>query len=173
MSEHPPALQDQARRLSTLETPAEIRAGHHDLFPGLWLSSDPKGESRMELHPLEGGFRLVLDKGDSGAWACIGLQIRPEILKPARYLGLMVALGGAGGTVVALQPMLRYFHGDHMEDVPSPAPLLLTPGAGPRLAHMPLVADKLESAGGCELNMFFNSNAFDAEFVQLEPLLIL
>ena len=173
MIEHPPALQDQARYLSALEAPAEVRAGHHDLFPGLWLSTDPKGEGRMTLHPLENGFRLTLDKGDSGAWACIGLQIRPEVLKPARYLGLMATLGGAGGAMVALQPMLRYFHGDHMEDVPSAAPLLLTSGAGPRLTHMPLDPDKLESAGGCEVNLFFTGDGFEADFTQLEPLLIL
>lgn len=173
MSEQPPALQDQAARLSLLESPKEARAGHQDLFPGLWLSTDPKGEGRLDLHPTETGFRLTLDKGDSGAWACIGLQISPAALKPARYLGLMAALGGSGGTMVALQPMLRYFHGDHMEDVPSPAPLLLNAGSGAQLAFMPLESAKLESAGGCELNMFFTGNAFEAEFTRLEPLLIL
>ena len=157
-------------RIAGLDSPAEVTSGHCDLAPGLWLSTDPEGQGHLAVQPGEDRLSLSLSEGDSGAWACLGMLLPLDELKRARFLGLLAALDR--GDLVSMQPTLRYFHGDRAQDVPA-APLLLSPGRGESLAHIPLDAGLLDSASGCELNLFFHTNRFEAEFTRLEPVLIL
>lgn len=41
------------------------------------------------------------------------------------------------------------------------------------MSHIRLEADLLTAASGCELNLFFHNDVFEAGFTMMEPLLIL
>lgn len=166
------ALADLAEQIDGLTAAPEARitAGHLDLGPDLWLSMDPAGRAAMTCLPAEAGFILRLEEGDSGAWACLGMRIAPQALQGARYLGLLVAL--RSGDVISFTPTLRYVRAEGTQDVPAATPVLLAGGPREHLSHIPVDPGQLDSATGCELNLFFHSNAFVAEFARIEPLLI-
>ena len=100
-----PNLLDQIAALHGAD-PAEIRAGHLDLAPGLWLSTDPAGQGRLACAPAPEGFRLTLEQGDSGRWAALGMYLPRDKLESARYFGLLVR--ASTDTVFACTPTLRY-----------------------------------------------------------------
>lgn len=164
-------LADLQRQLSEIGAPVEVTAGHRDIGPGLWLSSDPGGQAHLAIAPSEAGFVVRLEKGDSGAWACLGMLIAPEALKPARYLGLLAVR--AGGATVSFSPTLRYFQGDRIHDTPADMPMILAGAGREYLAHIPLDRERLETASGCELNLFFHTDGFETELSRIEPVLIL
>lgn len=145
-----------------------VTGGHHDLGPDIWLSGDPGGRAVLTSAPCEGGFRLSLEAGDSGAWACLGMRLPVDVLRGARYLGLLIEV--AAGDVMSFTPSLRYFLAQGTEDVPTPAPVFLAGGARAHLAHIPLDAGLLAGSAQCELNLFFNSDHFEVDFIRLEPL---
>ena len=166
-----PGLSDQINALQGMAQ-ATVTGGHHDLGPDLWLSSDPAGQTVMSCGPGEHGVRLTLEAGDSGAWACLGMRLPPEVLRRGRYLGLLLDVRAEG--VISFTPTLRYFLADGgMHDEAAPMPVLLAGGARTHLSHIPLDPDRAQQARGCELNLFFSSDAFAAEFAKIEPLLIL
>jgi hypothetical protein len=149
-----------------------VAAGHLDLGPDLWLSADPAGQAVMAHEPCEPGVRLSLTAGDSGGWACLGLRIAPGILAQARYLGLLTA--GESESLISFTPTLRYFlRGGGLRDVATQAPVILARGVREHLAYIPVDRELLDGASGCELNLFFHTDAFVAEFSKIEPLLIL
>lgn len=150
---------------------ATVTAGHLDLGADIWLSTDPAGQGAMTCLPVEAGFILRLEAGDSGAWAALGMRFGPEQLAGARYLGLLVAQ--RAGDVVSFTPTLRFFRPEGLRDVPSATPVLLAGGPRETLAHIRIDPGDIAGATGCELNLFFHSDAFVAEFTRLEPLLIL
>lgn len=161
-------LHTQIHHLS--EAPVStVTAGHLDLGDGLWLSADPAGRARMTCQPAEAGFVLRLEDGDSGAWACLGMRIAPEHLRGARYLGLLVAQ--RAGDVVSFTPTLRFFRPGGLDDLPA-TPVLIAAGSREHLSYIPVDPAQLAAVTGCELNLFFHSNAFVAEFARLEPLLM-
>ncbi|PCH75605.1 MAG: hypothetical protein COC12_00225 [Rhodobacteraceae bacterium] len=146
-------------------------AGHYDLGPDLWLSADPAGQAVMGHVPCEGGVRLSLEAGDSGAWVCLGMRLPVEILRNGRYLGLLVE--ARAESLLSFTPTLRYFpKGGGLQDVPVPAPVLLAGGAHEHLSYIPIDPERLEAAWGCELNLFFHNDVFTADFSRIEPLLI-
>jgi hypothetical protein len=149
-----------------------VTAGHHDLGPDLWLSADPAGQAVMTCAPSEHGFRLSLEAGDSGAWACLGMHLPIEALRAARYLGLLVVVSSE--PLISFTPTLRYFLKDGgMQDVPVSLPVVLAGGQREHLSHIPLDSTRLDAASGCDLNLFFHSDQFTAEFLKFEPLQIL
>jgi len=125
----------------------------------------------MSCQPGENGFVLRLQDGDSGGWACLGMRFSPRALAETRYLGLLVALS-EGGTV-SFTPTLRYLFEDGMRDVPAAEPVFLAGNGVSFLAHIPVDAEALGRAIGCELNLFFHDNAFAVTFRTLEPLRII
>ena len=148
-----------------------VTAGHHDLGPDLWLSADPAGQTVMSYRSSEHGVRLSVEAGDTGAWACLGMRLPIETLRQGRYLGLLVAV--ACETLISFTPKLRYFFKDGgLQDNTTPAPVILAGGSREHLAYMPLDPQRLQAASGCELNLFFNNDAFVADFLKIEPLLI-
>lgn len=168
-----PSLEHLRHQISALPeaAPREVRASHLELGEGLWLSCDPAGQARMSVTPGENGFALELEGGDSGRWVCLGLRLDPKELVHARYAGLRLSLHGT--SLIACCPTLRYFLPEGgMRDVPVAAPLLLAPGVREVLAHIPVDRELAGRAGNCELNIFFLDDAFRAEAVQLEPLLM-
>lgn len=149
---------------------ATVTAGHVDLAPDVWLSADPAGKCTMSCLPGEGGFRLRLEEADSGGWACLGMRFRPEALAGTRYLGLLAAL--SAGDMISFTPTLRYLFDEGMRDDPAAEPVFLM-GSGPAfLAHIPVDVAALETATGCELNLFFHNNSFTVTFTALELLRI-
>lgn len=161
-------LHEQIGHLS--EAPeAMVVAGHLDLGDSLWLSADPNGRARMTCQPADGGFVLRLEEGDSGAWACLGMRFSPEKLAGARYLALIVTQNA--GDVVAFTPSLRYFRPAGMQDAAA-EPVLMAGGSREHLSWIPIDPDLLADASGCELNLFFQNNAFVAEFTRIEPLVM-
>lgn len=150
--------------------PVTVTAGHLDLGPDLWLSTDPAGRATLSCQPLDEGIALRLEGGDSGGWAALGMRLPVEALKQARYLGLLVGLNG--GDVISFTPTLRYRYRDGMADVPTPGPVILAGGPREHLSHIPIASEQLDRATGCELNLFFHSDSFVAEFTMIEPLLI-
>ncbi len=153
-----------------------LTAGHLELGPDLWLSADPAGRAVMSCQPSGDGFILRLEEGDSGAWACLGMRLPVETLKQtrykqARYLGLLTVL--RNGDVVSFTPTLRYYHAEGVQDVPTALPVILAGGPREHLSHIRLDPDQLAKASGCELNLFFHTNSFVAEFSGIEPLLII
>lgn len=174
-------LRDQLTGLGS-ETGSEkrVRAGHLDLGPDIWLSTDPNGGCEMMCRPskqgADPGFEVHLSGGDSGKWACLGMRFGPGALRGLRYLGLLTALRGDG--LVAFYPTLRYFkEGGDVQDVATAMPVILTGGGqGPgraHFAHIPIEATQLEGVTGCELNLFFLRNSFAVTFDRIEPLRVL
>lgn len=151
--------------------PVSVISGHLDLGPDLWLSTDPAGQGQLSCRPSGEGFALRLEEGDSGAWAALGMRLPVAALKPARYLGLLV--GVRESDVVSFTPTLRYHFVEGMTDVPTSAPVVLAGGLREQLSHIPIDPGHLDRATGCELNLFFHTDAFVAEFSAIEPLLIL
>ncbi len=163
------ALRDQIDGLR--ERPAiDARAGHRELAPDLWLSTDPSGQAWVGFAPTEAGFELRVNGADSGAWAALGMRLAAADLAPGRYLGLRLAV--ADGDVAAFTPTLRYYLPDGSQDVR--APIVILPG-GPRehLAWLPIDHALLQQATGCELNLFFHTDAFRLDLAALEPLLMI
>lgn len=172
-------LREQLAGLGTASGPdseKRVRAGHLDLGPGIWLSTDPNGGGEMMCRPSDQGFEMHLRRGDSGKWACLGMRFGPGALRGLRYLGLLTALRGDG--MVAFHPTLRYFgEGGGVHDVATAMPVILTGGGqGPgraHFAHIPIEADRLEGVTGCELNLFFIRDSFAVIFDRIEPLRVL
>lgn len=167
------ALKNLRHHIEALKDAPErhIVAGHLDLGPDLWLSSDPAGRASMSCHPTGEGFVLRLEEGDSGAWAALGMRLSPEDLKQGRYLGLLIRL--RSGDMLSFTPSLRYYHSEGMQDVTTEAPVVLAGGPRENLSHIPLDPEQMDRATGYELNLFFHVNSFVAEFSVIEPLLIL
>lgn len=173
MSAPLPTLEHLRSQISALAevAPREVRAGHLDLGEDLWLSCDPAGHAQMGVFPGDEGFALELKAGDSGRWACLGARLASSLLAQARYVGLR--LGVRSESLIACRPTLRYFLPEgKMHDVPVAAPVLLVPGTREMLVHIPVDRELATRASGCELNIFFLDDAFRAEAVQLEPLLM-
>lgn len=170
-----PAFSHILDQLSALQE-GSVTGGHLDLGPDIWLSCDPAGRAVMSCRPAEPGFKFTLKAGDSGAWACLGMRLNPETLRAGRSLGLM--LGVESENLLCCTPTLRYFlKAGGMQDVPASAPVVLAPvapasGAREHLSYIPLDADQLAEASGCELNLFFHVDVFAGSFTKLEPLLI-
>lgn len=172
-SEAPPFefLRKQVADLSSGD-PRRIVAGHLDLGPDLWLSTDPSGRGAMECRPTDAGFALDLAEGDSGRWCSLGMRLPVAPMVSARFVGVLVDLGCE--TFVSYTPTLRYRLRDGgIHDVPTPAPVALAGGRREVLSHIPLSPDRLAAADVCELNLFFHDNAFAAEIFRLDPVLIL
>lgn len=163
-------LREQIGRL-TEAAEAKVRAGHLDLGPDLWLSTDPAGRGELSCQPSSEGFALRLEAGDSGAWSALGMRLPVAALKSARYLGLLIGL--RSGDVFSFTPTLRYYHPEGLTDVPTAAPVILAGGPREHLSHIPLDPEQLDRATECELNLFFHTDSFVAEFSGIEPLLIL
>jgi len=172
-------LRDQ---LAGLNQGAEkrVRAGHLELGPDIWLSTDPSGGGEMMCRPAgQGagqGFELHLNGGDTGKWACLGMRFGPGALTGLRYLGLLTALRGDG--MAAFHPTLRYFReGSEAQDVATALPVILTGGGGSagraHFAHIPIEAARLEGITGCELNLFFMRDSLAVTFDRIEPLRVL
>ena len=169
----PVAFPDQQARIAALreQGPVSVTAGHADLGPDFWLSCDPEGKTAMECAPADGGFRLNVTAGDSGKWTAMGMRLPREVLARGRYLGLLIEADTPA--LAAFTPRLRYHLGrDGIRDVSTPMPVVLPSGAQTHLAHIPLDPDLLGRAEGCELNLFFHTDAVDMRVIRLEPLLI-
>lgn len=164
------SLQDQ---LSNLKDSAEqnVVSGHHQLGTDLWLSCDPFGKAAMSCAPSGEGFMLHLKAGDSGAWAALGMKLSTEVLRQARYLGVLINVKTSD--VFSVTPTLRYYLPDEMIDIPTSEPVIFTGGPREHLSYIPIDLDKLHRAQGCELNLFFQTDSFVADFSLIEPLLIL
>ena len=147
-----------------------VTAGHLDLGPGLWLSCDPAGQTVMGCRPDARGFRLSVEAGDSGAWACLGMRLPPETLGRGRYLGLLSETEAAA--LIAFKPSLRYHLEGGMQETALPEPVVLPSGRRTHLAHLPIDPALRARATGCELNLFFQTGRIDALVLKLEPLLI-
>ncbi len=174
-------LRDQLAGLghkSASDPEKRVRAGHLNLGPDIWLSTDPSGGGEMVCRPADQGFELHLSGGDTGKWACLGMRLEPGALSGLRYLGLLTAL--RGDAVVAFYPTLRYFaaSGD-VHDVTTALPVVLTGGGGggsagrAHFAHIPIEPARLEGVTGCELNLFFLRDSFAVTFERIEPLRVL
>lgn len=149
-----------------------VRAGHLDLGPDLWLSTDPGGRATLTCQPGERGISLRLEAGDSGAWAALGLRLPVEILARGRFLGLMIE--ATARDALSFTPTLRYVARDGGSgDVAPPEPVVLAGGTRRHLAWLPLDHDRLAASRVCELNLFFHNDAMQLEIARLEPLLIL
>lgn len=155
-----------------------VQAGHLDLGPDIWLSSDPDGQAELICRPSGDGFEIALSGGDSGKWAGLGMRFGPSALNGMRYLGLLTALRGGG--MVAFRPTLRYFLKEGgVRDVSSEMPVVLSGAEGgdavgqAHFAHIPVEAETLQAATGCELNLFFLRDSFAVTFDSIEPLRIL
>jgi len=146
------------------------RAGHLDLGPDLWLSADPAGQAELSCQPSDAGVTLRLEGGDSGAWAALGLRLPVEELKQGRYLGLLIRV--QDGDMVSFTPTLRYYYAEGMTDVPTAAPVILAGGPREHLSYIPFDPERLDRATGSELNLFFHTDSFTAEFTAIEPLLM-
>lgn len=152
--------------------PRKIVAGHLDLGPDLWLSTDPAGRAAMECRPIDEGFALELADGDSGSWCSLGMRLPVAQMETALYIGVLVDLGCE--TVVSYTPTLRYrLHDGGFLDVPAQGPAVLAGGRREVLSYIPLSRERLADAAACELNLFFHDNAFAAEIFRFEPVLIL
>lgn len=162
-------LKAQIAQLPQSET-RQISAGHLDLGPDLWLSTDPAGHAKIACLPAQEGFMLHLKGGDSGAWAALGMRLPFEALKQARYVGMVI--GMRGGDLFSVTPTLRYYFPDDMTDIPTQAPVIMAGGPRECLAYIPLDPGLLERAVGAELNLFFHTDSFAAELTKLEPLLM-
>lgn len=164
------ALREQIDALRS-EVEYTVTAGHRDLGPDLWLSCDPAGRAVMSCQSSDEGAVLRLEGGDSGAWAALGMRLPVEALKQARYLGLLVGLHA--GDMLSFTPTLRYHTSDGMVDVPTAVPVLMAGGTREHLSYIPLDQDLMAQTRGGELNLFFHTDSFVAEFSVIEPLLIL
>lgn len=173
MREHPVFGDLSDQFLALREGPGiTARAGHSALGDGLWLSTDPGGQAVLSCAPGEPGVALSLEGGDSGKWACLGMQLPIKALQRGRYLGLLIEL--AGGNVMSFTPVLRYFQEDGgFQDVPTATPVVLAGGAREHLSYIPLDADRLAGAKSCELNLFFHSDRFAVDVLRIEPLLMI
>ena len=146
---------------------AEARAGHHDLAEGLWLSTDPAGRAilRLQGRGAAGGFSLVLEGGDSGAWAALGLRLAGGVPEGARYLGLMVE--AASPTTATLTPRLRTPAGDR----PATEALVLMPAPRTRLIWFPLEAEN--TGADLEINLFFSDDAAEVQILRIDPVVMI
>ena len=164
-----PNLCHQINTLRSAE-PREVRSGHRDLAPGLWLSTDPAGKGVLACAPGADHFKITLSAADTGRWAALGLGMPIEKLRAARYFGLLIKGGAA--TPLALTPALRF----HLKDAPSQdvqaAPVILSGAPREQLAFTAIPADLADRALGCECNLFFQSGEGGAEIQTLEPVLI-
>lgn len=151
----------------------DVQAGHTDLGPDIWLSTDPEGQARIEIHPAEGGgITVSLSEGDSGGWCCVGMRVPAETLAPARYAGILMALGT--DMLVSYTPTLRYhLHAGGHQDVPVAEPVVTIGQDREILSYIPVDQGLLEQSRECEINLFFHNDAFMASLRKLEPLLIL
>lgn len=161
-------IMDQIAALGTAE-PAEARAGHRDLGPGLWLSTDPGGRAVMAAAPGERGFRLTLEEGDSGRWAALGMRLEPARLEGARYFALLLRASTEG--TLAFTPALRYHFGEDFTDAAA-APVVLSGPDRESLSHVPVDAALLARSRACECNLFFSTDRLSAGIHLLEPLVV-
>lgn len=166
------SLRDQITALAEAD-PREVRAGHLDLGPDLWLSCDPAGRARMRLAGGSGGgLAFELAEADSGSWACLGMRLQAQELQQARHAGLRLALHSGG--LISCRLALRYFLPEGgFRDIHAPAPVLLPPGRREVLLHVPCDPELAARATACELNLFLLDDSLQAEELQIEPLLML
>ena len=99
-----PAFAALAAQIAALhDGPGHVAAaGHRDLGPDLWLSTDPDGRAVLSCQPSDAGFLLRLENGDSGAWAGLGLRLDLGLLAGGRYLGLLIGANAIAFVVAAL-----------------------------------------------------------------------
>lgn len=168
-----PAFAALAAQIAALhDGPGQVAAaGHRDLGPDLWLSTDPDGQGVLSCQPSEAGFLLRLENGDSGAWAGLGLRLDPGVLAGGRYLGLLI--GTVGGGTAAFTPTLRTIAEGGHHDSGTPDPVVLAGGRREQLAWLPLDPARLAAARACELNLFFHSDRAEIDIARLEVLLML
>jgi len=162
-------LREQIAALSEGKS-MSVKAGHLSLGADLWLSADPAGQAEMSCAPAGEGFSLSLERGDSGAWAALGMRLPLEALRQARFLGLLVRLRSGG--ILSFTPTLRYYLSAGRIDAPTSAPVILAGGPREHLSYIPIDPVHLERARGAELNLFFHTDSVAAEFAGIEPLLI-
>lgn len=148
-----------------------VTAGHRDLGPDLWLSTDPAGRAMLACQPGAAGPVLRLEAGDSGAWAALGMRLPVEVLARGRYLGLMIEATSPGA--LSFTPTLRYFTEGGLTDIGTPEPVVLAGGPRRHLAWLPIDRDLLAAARACELNLFFHNDAMELGIARLEPLLLI
>lgn len=164
-----PNLCQQINTLRNAEA-QEAQAGHRDLAPGLWLSTDPAGTGVLACAPGKDHFKITLKAADTGRWAALGLGLSIEKLRTARYFGLLIKGGAA--TPLALTPALRF----HFKDAPATdiqaTPVILAGTPRQQLAFIPIPADLADRAHGSDCNLFFQSGEGSAEIQTLEPVLI-
>lgn len=150
---------------------ANVDAGHVDLGAGLWMSCDPEGQTRMSSQAGAEGFRLTIERGDSGQWSCLGMRLPFATLAEGRYIGLLIE--AESEALVSFTPRLRYFfRGGGMEDVGTPLPVVLPIGRHRSLSHIEIDPERMERTEGCELNLFFHSDHAVTTVTRMEPLLI-
>ena len=157
----PPAafdgLKSQIEALSAASS-VGIRAGHLNIAQDIWLSCDPQGQAEMALSPDSQGIRLSWKAADSGRWAALGMGVPIDVLTRGRYLG--VRLEVQVEAPISLLPSLRYHFrdGGGMQDVATPAPVLLPSGKRVHLAHIPIERALVERAHGAEVNFFLHTD---------------
>jgi len=148
----------------------EVKAGHRNMQPGLWLSSAPIGRGLLRCAPGKDHFKLTLQEADTGRWAALGLALPIEKLREARYFGLVIK-GGAAQPLV-LTPTVRF----HIEDAPAEDlqanPVILSGAPRVHLAHVALPPALAKRANGAECNLFFQSSQGRADIHLLEPVLM-
>jgi len=163
-------LNDQLYKLRD-QPPSQIRAGHLNLAPAVWLSCDPKSKTSMSCSPMGTGFRLEWDSADSGNWACLGMKLPPDVMSKGRYIALRMDSDTQGP--IAFVPCLRYyFLSDPMRDVCTPNPVFIPSGRRVTSEHIPIEAELMARAKGSQLNLFFQSNAGILPIMRLEILLM-
>lgn len=167
-----PDLLAQIAALRTLD-PVSVRAGHADLERSLWLSCDPGGSAEMRFTPsgADSAPVLGLTGGDSGGWACLGMQIDPQVLARGAYLGLLMELDS--GALARFTPMLRYYPKEDLKvDMPFSDPVVLSGGRQTLLPFVAIDRDLAARSTTCELNLFFHGDRMDLGLDRLEPVLL-
>ena len=165
-----PGFPNLIQRISALSTAGrvEARAGHADLAPGLWLSTDPAGQAVLAAEPDAEGFRLTLEAGDTGRWAALGMHLPRERLEGARYFLLLVRASAEG--LLATTPTLRYHLNDGGSIDVAAAPLVMAGDRRESLAHMPVDSGLLARSRDCECNLFLSTDSLSARIHLLEPM---
>lgn len=163
-------LNGQLQRLSD-QKPSEVRSGHLNLAPSVWLSCDPRSKTFMSCTPLETGFRVEWEEADSGNWTCIGMSLPTDVVAKGRYVALR--LDTETHEPIAFVACQRYyFQTQPMKDICAPNPVLLPSGRRVTFAHIPIDVDLIGRASGAELNLFLQSNTGKLPIKNLEILLM-
>lgn len=142
------------------------------LAENVWIDFEANKGVSVSIAPGEGaqGVRLRVNDLSQSRWFSFSYQLDHEVVRSARYLGLLIRAGSSG--IAAFRPCIRYSFDGSFQDRFAPQMLVFQGGVDEQLCVIKPDHLLLERATKAEVLFFFEGKKFDVTLLGIENLLI-